>query len=314
MHAWMSTHTAPAVEVEHITKTYATKVAVNDVSFSVKLGEVFGLIGPNGAGKTTTIRMMMDLIKPDSGRITVLGERLSESSKNRLGYLPEERGLYRKQTVMDSIVYLASLKGIDAATAEAKGRDLLSQAGMLGSSRRKIEELSKGMGQIVQFIVTVVHNPELVVLDEPFSALDPVNTDLVKQMFLRLRNEGKAVILSTHQMNQVEELCDRILMIDDGRAVLYGPLGEIKARYAGHSLIVDADGLPAGLADLAKTHDHRGYRELALGEGVTPQQVLQALVAGGANIRRFEVATPSLNEIFLRVAGRHEQDSSDTPA
>jgi len=300
----------PAVEVDHVVKAYASKLAVDDVSFSVNMGEVFGLIGPNGAGKTTTIRMMMDVIKPDSGRVAVLGEKLSEASKNRLGYLPEERGLYKKQRVMDSIVYLASLKGVDRATAEPRARELLSRAGMLGSSGRKTDELSKGMAQIVQFIVTIVHDPDLVVLDEPFAALDPVNTELIKEMFLRLRDEGKAVVLSTHQMNQVEELCDRILMIDDGRAVLYGGLGEIKARYAGHSVIVDADGVPAQVPGVAETHEHRGYRELVLTEGTSPQQVLQRIVGAGATVRRFEVATPSLNEIFLRVAGKRGQDAA----
>ncbi len=301
-----------AVEVNHIVKAYASKLAVDDLSFTVNKGEVFGLIGPNGAGKTTTIRMMMDIIKPDSGYVAVLGEKLSEASKNRLGYLPEDRGLYKKLTVMDSIVYLAALKGVDRATAEARGREILGQTGMLANSRRKIEELSKGMAQIIQFIVTVVHDPELVVLDEPFSGLDPVNTELIKQMFLRLKDEGKAVVLSTHQMNQVEELCDRFLMIDNGRAVLYGGINEVKARYAGHSVIVDADDLPAQVPGVVDIHSHRGYRELALGPGTTPQQVLERLVSAGVNVRRFEIATPSLNEIFLKVVGRHGQDTADT--
>lgn len=191
----------PAVEVSHIVKAFADKIAVDDLSFSVSQGEILGLIGPNGAGKTTAIRMMMDIIKPDSGEVTIFGEKLGEAIKNRLGYLPEERGLYKKLRVIDSIVYLASLKGMDKHSVMEKTDVLLNQTGMLHTKRQKIEEMSKGMGQIIQFITAIIHDPQLVVLDEPFSGLDPVNTELLKGMFLDLRNQGKAVILSTHQMN-----------------------------------------------------------------------------------------------------------------
>ena len=231
-----------AVEVSHIVKSFTDKVAVDDLSFSVTQGEIFGLIGPNGAGKTTTIRMMMDIIKPDSGDITILGEKLTEASKNRLGYLPEERGLYRKLTVIDSIVYLASLKGMDSRSAREKADKLLNQTGMLPHGRKKIDELSKGMAQIIQFIITIIHDPELIILDEPFSGLDPVNTELLKKLIIDLRNQGKAIVLSTHQMNQVEELCDRILMIDNGRNVLYGNPAEIKSKFRSNSVILDFEG------------------------------------------------------------------------
>jgi ABC-2 type transport system ATP-binding protein len=297
----------PAVEVSHIVKSFADKVAVNDLSFSVAQGEIFGLIGPNGAGKTTTIRMMMDIIKPDSGEVTILGQRLSEASKSRLGYLPEERGLYKKLRVIDSIVYLASLKGMDRGSAEAKADELLKQTGMLPQRGKKIDELSKGMGQIIQFIVTIIHNPELVILDEPFAGLDPVNTELLKSMVMDLRNKGKALILSTHQMNQVEELCDRILMIDSGRAVLYGNLTEIKSRYRSNSVIVEFEGELGQIPGVAEKRAHRGYVELVLDRNTTPQQVLERLAGAGLTINRFEVATPSLNEIFLRVAGKNHE-------
>ena len=220
-------------------KSYADKIAVDDLSFSVAQGEIFGLIGPNGAGKTTTIRMMMDIIKPDSGEVTILGKKLDEAAKNSLGYLPEERGLYKKQRVMDSIVYLASLKGMNPRAAEEKAEKLLGQMDMLSSRRKKIDELSKGMGQIIQFIVTIIHDPQLVILDEPFSGLDPVNTELIKKMLIDLRKQGKAIILSMHQMNQVEELSDRILMINKGKAVLYGDLAEIKARYSNNAVLLE---------------------------------------------------------------------------
>jgi len=293
-----------AAEVNHIFKSYADKAVVNDLSFSVARGEIFGLIGPNGAGKTTTIRMMMDIIKPDSGDVTMLDEKLSEASKNRLGYLPEERGLYRKLTTIDSIIYLASLKGMDRHSAEEKANELLNQTGMLPHKRKKIEELSQGMGQIIQFIVTIIHDPELVILDEPFAGLDPVNTELLKGMFVDLRNQGKAVILSTHRMNEVEELCDRILMINNGRSVLYGNLTEIKSSYRSNSVILDFDGELGEVPGVTDKRTNKGYVELVLDGNTTPQQVLERLVSTGIVINRFEVATPPLNEIFLKVVGK----------
>ncbi len=296
-----------AVEVSHVVKSYRNKVAVDDLSFFVSQNEVFGLIGPNGAGKTTTIRMMMDIVKPDSGTVTILGEKLSEASKHRLGYLPEERGLYRKLTVMDSIVYLASLKGMDGRLAEQRANELLSETGMLSHSGKRIEELSKGMGQIIQFIITIIHNPELIVLDEPFSGLDPVNTEILKKMLINLRGQGKAIILSTHQMNQVEELCDRILMIDGGHAVLYGGLSEIKAKYRSNSVIIDFDGELGQIAGVIEKRTNKNYVELVLEENTTPGQVLEQLVTAGIVINRFEVATPSLNELFVKVAGKNHE-------
>jgi ABC-2 type transport system ATP-binding protein len=293
----------PAVEVNHIVKSYKDKKAVDDLTFAVNQGELFGLIGPNGAGKTTTIRMLMDIIKPDAGSVTILGEKLSEASKNRLGYLPEERGLYRKLTVTESIVYLASLKGIDRRAAEAKADALLEQTGMLPNKYKRIEELSRGMGQIIQFIITVIHDPQLIVLDEPFSGLDPVNTEMLKTMLLQLRDRGKAVIFSTHQMSQVEELCDRVLMINRGRAVLYGNLAEIKSRYQSHSVILDARGEPGKVPGVSGQVNHNGYVELLLDGTATPQSVLEHLTKTGITINRFEIATPSLNDIFLELVG-----------
>ncbi len=297
----------PAIEVEHVTKSYASRVVVDDVSFSVGEGEIFGLIGPNGAGKTTTIRMAMDVIKPDSGRMKILGEELNEATKNRLGYLPEERGLYKKLRVMDSIVYLASLKGQSRRKAEQRADELLSQTGMLPNKTKKIEELSKGMSQIVQFIVTIVHDPELIILDEPFSALDPVNTEILKTMIVGLRGRGKTVVLSTHQMNQVEELCDRVLMIDHGRVVLYGGLREVKAKFRGNSVIVDCEGELPLVEGVVEKRPRGTATELALGKATTPKQLLEQLVSAGASINRFEVATPSLNEIFIQVAGGNHE-------
>jgi len=296
-----------AVEVSHIVKSFADKVVVDDLSFSVAQGEIFGLIGPNGAGKTTTIRMMMDIIKPDSGDVTILGEKLSEATKNKLGYLPEERGLYKKLGVLDSIIYLASLKGMDRRSAEGKANELLNQTGMLPHKGKKIEELSRGMGQIIQFIVGIIHDPELVVLDEPFAGLDPVNVELLKGMLFNLRHQGKALILSTHQMNEIEELCDRILMINHGRSVLYGNLAEIKSKYRSNSVLLEFEGELGEVPGVTEKRTHKGYVELVLDGNTTPQQILERLVSRGMVINRFEVATPPLNEIFLRVVGKaHE--------
>jgi ABC-2 type transport system ATP-binding protein len=293
-----------AVEVNHVVKAFTDKVAVDDLSFSVAQGEIFGLIGPNGAGKTTTIRMMMDIIKPDSGDVTILGEKLNEATKNKLGYLPEERGLYKKLSVLESIVYLASLKGMDKSSAAEKADELLEKTGMSATKSKKVEALSRGMGQIIQFIVTIIHDPQLVVLDEPFAGLDPVNTELLKGMCLELRNQGKAVILSTHQMNQVEELCDRILMINNGKNVLYGDLAEIRSRYRGNSVLLDFEGELGEIPGVTGKRQHKGYIELMLDGKTTPKQLLERLVGRGIVINRFEVATPSLNEIFLKEVGK----------
>ena len=292
-----------AVEVEHLFKSYSGKVAVHDLSFAVSSGEVLGLIGPNGAGKTTTIRMMMDIIQPDAGHVTIFGEIPSEATKGRLGYLPEERGLYRKLSVIETISYLACLKGMDPRTIEEKADALLERTGMLANKKKRIEELSKGMSQIIQLIVTIVHDPELVILDEPFAGLDPVNTERVKQLLLDLRERGKAVILSTHQMNQVEAVCDRILMVNDGRSVLYGALDEIRAEHRGHAVLVESDAEIPQVAGVVEKRTHKDHVELVLDAASTPQQTLEALVQAGVPIERFEVATPSLNEIFLRIVG-----------
>ncbi|MCJ7536504.1 MAG: ATP-binding cassette domain-containing protein, partial [Anaerolineales bacterium] len=220
-----------AVEVSHLYKSYADVIAVNDLTFSVDPGEILGLIGPNGAGKSSTIRIILDFMKPDSGVVKIFGQQMNEALKDHIGYLPEERGLYKRLTAIDLILYLASLKGMDKATAEKKANALLEQTGMLESKKKKNKEMSKGMGQLIQFIVTVIHDPELIILDEPFSGLDPVRTETIQNIIANLRDEGKAIVLSTHQMNKVEELCDRVLMINKGHTVLYGDLTETRAKF-----------------------------------------------------------------------------------
>ena len=289
------------VKISEISKSFNSTKVVDSISFNVKPGEIFGLIGPNGAGKTTTIRMMMDIIKPDSGEIFILGERLSEITKDRIGYLPEERGLYKKLTVIDSLVYLASLKGITSHTARSRAEELLKRIDMLSHKNKKIEELSRGMGQLIQFLVAIIHDPQLVILDEPFAGLDPVNTELLKEIILELRSQGKAIILSTHRMNEVEELCDRIFMINKGQNVLYGELTEIKSRYRNNSIFLKCDRLPVKLPGVVGSKDEGKYLELLLDGHTPPQEVLSTLISNGVIVDRFEVSTPSLNEIFIQV-------------
>ncbi|MBN2325370.1 MAG: ATP-binding cassette domain-containing protein [Spirochaetes bacterium] len=293
-----------AVEVNHLFKSYAGKTAVKDLTFSVDTGEILGLIGPNGAGKSSTIRIILDFMKPDSGDVNVFGQRMNEAGKNQIGYLPEEKGLYKNLTVIDCILYLASLKGMENAPAEKKADILLRQTGMLESKRMKIKHMSKGMGQIIQFIVTILHNPKLIILDEPFSGLDPVNTEIMKNLLGDLRGEGNAVILSTHEMNQVEELCDRVLMIHHGGEVLYGDLKEIKSRFKKHSVQVAVEGEIGDLPGVIDKKVKKGSIELVLAPDTTPQMILDRLRERKIAINRFEVTTPSLNEIFLDMAGR----------
>ena len=291
-----------AVKLVNVTKSFGDKKVVDDVSFEVSTGEVFALIGPNGAGKSTTIRMMMDIIKPDGGDILIMGEHLGESSKNCIGYLPEERGLYRKLKIMDSVAYLASLKGANRDAAIARAEILLKRFDLFEHRYKKIEELSKGMGQLVQFVVTIAHDPGLIILDEPFAGLDPVNSRLLKDTIKDLRAEGKAIILSTHRMYEVEEMCDRLFMINKGARLLYGGLDEIRRQFRSHAVIVESETpLPDNIAGVIERKANGRGTELKLDGNTAPQVVLEQLVAAGIPIERFEVALPSLDEIFVQV-------------
>jgi len=289
------------VEVSQISKSFKGVKVVDNVSFNIVQGEIFGMVGPNGAGKTTTIRMLMDIIKPDSGEIKIMGEPINEATKDRIGYLPEERGLYKKITVTESLFYLASLKNMRRSQAGDRATQLLERVNMLPHKDKKTEELSHGMGQLIQFIVTILHDPDLVIFDEPFAALDPVNTQLLKDIIRELKSQGKAIIMSTHMMNQIEELSDRILMINKGRVVLYGSLGEIKSRYRNNSVFIECDHLPESIAGVAGSKNHGKYVELFLDGQTSSQVVLKDLISKGVMVDRFEISTPSLNEIFIQV-------------
>ncbi|MFA5374422.1 MAG: ATP-binding cassette domain-containing protein [Dehalococcoidia bacterium] len=310
-HRLKETHDNPAVsapgqaetlaEISHINKSYGGKPVVQDVSFAIEKGEVLGLVGPNGAGKTTTIRMLMDIIKPDSGEISVFGSSLNEQAKNKIGYLPEERGLYRKMKVLDNLIYLSMLKNVPSKIARERAETLLTEVDMSPHKGKKVNELSRGMGQIIQFLVTISHDPSLIVLDEPFAGLDPVNRMLLKNIILELKRQGKTVILSTHMMNEVEEMSDRVLMINHGRVVLYGDLSDIKWRFRNNSVFVKCDGEIGQIDGITGRKDHGKYIELFLVGNTTSQQILTQLVAKKLRVDRFEVSTPSLNEIFIQV-------------
>jgi ABC-2 type transport system ATP-binding protein len=289
------------IEVEHVAKSFGEVRAVEDASFIVEEGQIFGLLGPNGAGKTTAIRLMLDLFRPDKGKVSVLGGPMTEDKKNRIGYMPEERGLYQDITVDRCLSYLASLKGLPAVTTRERLDDLLERFDLAAHKTKKIKELSKGMQQKAQIINTVVHSPELVIIDEPFTALDPINMQLVKDLIRELRDQGTTVVMSTHQMHQVEELCDRIVLIDKGRDVLYGNLDEIRRQFAGQAVLVRAQGDLPSIPGTTQESVTNGTVKLVLSDKATPQSVLETLLAKKVVVEHFEIAIPALDEIFIRV-------------
>ncbi|NLN69963.1 MAG: ATP-binding cassette domain-containing protein [Chloroflexi bacterium] len=290
------------ISINNISKRFGTTQAVDQLSFDVQSGEIFGLLGPNGAGKTTCIRMILDIFEPDSGDIQVMGGPMTDEKKNHIGYLPEERGLYQDISLGRCLTFLATLKGMPEKLVEAKLVDYLKLFDLYEVRDKKVKELSKGMQQKAQLIATLIHDPELVIIDEPFAALDPINTQMVKDILEEKRDEGKAIIMSTHQMNQVEELCDRILLIDHGHSVLYGTLQEIQSQFTSQDILVSALApLPESIDGVASFRQVNGRDLLVLSEGAQPNQVLKQLINQGVEITAFEIAVPSLNEIFIQV-------------
>ena len=291
-----------ALEAFHISKHFATIRAVDDLSFEVHSGEIFAMLGPNGAGKTTTIRMALDILKPDEGTISVLGSPLTQTAKDRIGYLPEERGLYRNITALDCLTYLGALKGMDPKIAKRRADELLERVGLGPNKLQKVSELSRGMQQKAQFVATILHDPDLVIVDEPFSGLDPVNTRLIKEMIYEMKAQGKTVIMSTHMMHQVEEMADRLLMMDHGRRVLYGPVDQVREQFAMNAVYVDGQGDWAAMPGVARVKVDGKETELLLKEGVTPDDLLAHIAGNSAyHLKRFEVAVPSLDDIFITV-------------
>jgi len=291
----------PTIEVSHVAKRFGETSAVADVSFEVERGEIYGLLGPNGAGKTTTIRMMLDLFRPDVGTISILDGPMTEEKKHRIGYMPEERGLYLDTPLERCLLYLASLKGVPIAEARRRLNSLLDRFDLTEHKGKRVKELSKGMQQKAQIISTILHQPQLVVIDEPFTALDPVNTQHVKDLICELRQQEVTILMCTHQMHQVEELCDRVVFIAKGRDVLHGNLDEVRQRFSGHAVLVQAEGEIPSLASVEEVEPQNGAVKLTLTRSTTPQQVLQELIARGVTLTKFEIAVPSLDEIFIRV-------------
>jgi ABC-2 type transport system ATP-binding protein len=300
------------INVINISKRFGETQAVDALSFDVQPGEIFGLLGPNGAGKTTCIRMILDIFQPDSGKISVLDGPMTEEKKNQIGYLPEERGLYQDISLKRCLTFLASLKGMDQNTIAPKLESYLKEFDLFSHRDKKVKELSKGMQQKAQLITTLIHDPELVIIDEPFTSLDPVNTEMVKDILEMKRDEGKAIIMSTHQMNQVEELCDRILLIDSGHRILYGTLQEIQNEFASRDILVTSlSKLPDSIDGVLEIRKLNGQYRLVLDEMTEHNQILKNLVKRGVELTHFSIAVPPLNEIFIQVVKKQESSEYD---
>ncbi len=306
------------LKVSNVTKRYADKVAVDSVSFEVHRGRIFGLLGPNGAGKTSTIRMIAFITTPDEGEIRLDDRLVGSWSQRNMGYLPEERGLYRKMRVGDQLQYLARLKGLSAVDAAAAVRHWLDRFDASDWYDKKVEELSKGMQQKVQFIATVAHEPGLLIFDEPFSGLDPINADLLRDVILELKEAGRTILFASHRMEQVEQLCDDICLISNGRSLVRGSLREVKSGYGRNVLRMEFDGTPEFLDRMQKSGEisvinrteHRA--ELRLLDGTQSRWILQQAMDELDAIYRFELVEPSLNEIFISVVSTTGQKSSES--
>jgi ABC-2 type transport system ATP-binding protein len=292
------------VELEAVTKAYESKVAVNALSLTVEGGQMFGLLGPNGAGKTSSIRMMMGITIPDSGRIRLFDKPFERKALERVGYLPEERGLYKKMKVVEQLVFFGRLHGLEAGEARKRAKAWAERMEIADALDKKTEELSKGMQQKIQFIASLLHDPGLIVMDEPFSGLDPVNAVLVEKTLLELKAEGKAIIFSTHRMDQVEKLCDSICLVNNGWAVLAGRVREIKSGYERNRVVVEFEGSAEFLKseEIAEAKNFSGHAEIRLKEHGNAQKLLHE-AAAGATIYRFELVEPSLEEIFIQTVG-----------
>jgi len=298
-----------ALQLEGLVKEFTGKRAVDQISLAVRRGEILGLLGPNGAGKTTTIRMVMDIIAPDAGTIRILGEQFSERMKDRIGYLPEERGLYRKMTVMETLLYLGELKGLKAPEIKSRAQALLKRFQLENCEAKKIEELSKGMAQKVQFIATTLHSPELLILDEPFSGLDPVNIELVKDIILEKKREGVTIIFSTHLMEYAEMIVDSVVMINQGKKVLDGSLSDLKAQFGKKFLRVDYEGDSSFVAGLPGVHSVRDFgrqMEIELDDLSSKDRLLRELLER-VTLHGFQVTEPSLQHIFIQKVREGEQ-------
>lgn len=293
------------ISVNNISKRFGEVQALDNVSFEINSGEIFGLLGPNGAGKTTMIRIILDIYKADQGTASILGGPMTEAKKNQIGYLPEERGLYQDIQLDRCLHFLASLKGMEPMLANRKITEYLERFDLASDSKKKVKELSKGMQQKAQLISALVHNPKVLIIDEPFSALDPVNTQMVKDLLIEERNNGKTIVMCTHQMAQVEQLCDRLVLIDHGQLVLEGSLADIRKKFASNDVIIRTESsIPGDLMGIESIVRSNNHIKLHLSENSSPQQVLAQLVQQGIILDEFEIATPSLDKIFIQMVSR----------
>jgi len=292
-----------AIEIKSVTKRFGELTAVSNLSLSVPSGSIYGILGPNGAGKTTTIRMIMNIFAPDEGEIKIFGEKMGEETKNIIGYLPEERGLYPKMQTLELLVYFGELKGMEKKEAERRGIELLRRIGLYDWKNRKIEELSKGMQQKVQFIATIIHDPKIVILDEPFSGLDPLNTEVLKELMMELKKEGKTILFSTHLMEHAEKLCDYVTLINKGKKVLDGSLSEIKRDFGRNiiSIEIEGDGSPLyQIPSIIDRYEFGNRIELEMKEGEDPYELLKEIMER-VKVKKFEISEASLNHIFIKV-------------
>ncbi len=289
------------IDVQNVSKHFGKATAVNQVSFGVEKGQIFGLLGPNGAGKTTTIRMINHILNPDTGHISILGEAVSPKSQERIGYLPEERGLYKKMKVFDQLMYLAQLKGLSQTAAKTAIEFWLDRFEASSWKKKEVSELSKGMSQKIQFIATVAHDPEIYIFDEPFSGLDPINSEMLKEVILEEKKRGKTILFSTHRMEQVEQMCDDICLFNQGKAVLQGNLQSIKQSFGNNTVLLDFIGDSEFLNQLEGVRVNNrstNFAEIRLLEGASPQHILE-IAMKHAEIQRFEIVQPSLQDIFI---------------
>jgi ABC-2 type transport system ATP-binding protein len=312
-----------ALELNGVCKTFGQVRAVDNLGAKIPAGSIYGFLGPNGAGKTTTLRMIMNIIRPDTGSISVFGNNLTEQAKSHIGYMPEERGLYRKMTVRGILAFFGALKGLSSSELGRVVPAWLERIELSDRANKKVEDLSRGMHQKLQFAATVINEPDLLILDEPFSGLDPLNLDLLKDIILEMKGKGKTIIFSTHDMHGAETLCDYILLINKGKIILDGKLGDIRSQRASNAVIVEVDGDPAspaqhplrerGFAEantsflktlpmVTKVAQQKDAMEITLAKGADPQELLKAIV-GRLRVRKFEVKMPSLHEIFVTLVG-----------
>jgi|SRR6187402_1778145 len=295
---------SPVVELKSVRKVYDTKVAVENVSLRIEPGSMFGLLGPNGSGKTSSIRMMIGITVPDAGTVSLFGQPFSRDHLQRIGYLPEERGLYRKMKVIDQLVFMGQLHGLSEQVATKRAQAWCERLQITEAIPKKAEELSKGMQQKIQFITALMHEPELIIMDEPFSGLDPVNAGLLEDTLLELRKEGRAILFSTHRIDQVEKLCDEISLIHRGLVVLSGRVREIKSRYPRNRVRISFEGDDSFLQhpSIAEQKNYAGQTEIIL-HGEDAQPLLVYAVTHGTRIQRFEVMEPTIEDIFISTVG-----------